>query len=153
MAQGWFSECPLREGPPCAGGSGASPTALLELAPTPRTRCTTSQQNPPSREGKPPRNGPRGRDVTAGTSRHLPALGEPPPLLWLPGPGQGQGVRSAAGQPGLALTLLEDEDAVSGTVTPASSAHAASIRKGWHRRGTRQGSYWMCSRKSPSPSD
>lgn len=86
MAQGWFTECPLREGPPCAGRSGASPTALLESAAAPHTCCTTSQQNPPSREGKPPRNGPRVRDVTAGTSRHLPALGQPPPLLWCPLP-------------------------------------------------------------------
>lgn len=86
MAQGWFTECPLREGPPRAGRSGASPTALLESAATPHTCCITSQQNPPSREGKPPRNGPRVRDVTAGTGRHLPALGQPPPLLWCPLP-------------------------------------------------------------------
>lgn len=82
MPQSWFSDCQLREGPSCTGKSVASPSALLELAPTSHM-CSITSQNPPSRDGKPPRKGPGGSGVTAGTSRYLPVLGEASFLLQL----------------------------------------------------------------------
>lgn len=77
-------------------------------------------------------------------------LGDPPTLWWLPG--QGQRVWAPASQAGSALTLLEDEDAVS-IALPSPGCSCSSIRKGWQDSDTRQGSCWTCSHKSPLPSD